>query len=61
MKQLTTQELETIYDALATALDGINEEKQLLFLTKLTLLLANEVGDLPVIETAIKSAATFEN
>lgn len=61
MKQLTTQELETIYDALATALDGINEEKQLLFLTKLTLLLANEVGDLSVIETAIKSAATFEN
>lgn len=60
MKTLSTQDLEAIYDILATTIDETDEDKQLLFLVKLVLLLANEVGEVAVINDAIKSAARLE-
>lgn len=37
--------LESAYDALATAIDAVGEEKSELFLVKLALLAANRLGD----------------
>ena len=42
---LTIGGLETVYDALATAIDQAGPEKAKLFLVKLALLLANALGD----------------
>lgn len=61
MSQLSTQDLEVVYDALAMALDGINAQKHNLFLTKLALLLANQVADADAIRQAIDSAANLES
>ena len=42
---LTIPGLETVYDALATAIDQAGPEKSELFLVKLALLNANALGD----------------
>ena len=44
-KQLTIGGLETVYDALATAIDQAGPDKAQLFLVKLALLQANTLGD----------------
>jgi hypothetical protein len=44
-KSLTIPELETVYDALATAIDRAGPDKTALFLVKLALLNANALGD----------------
>ena len=45
MKTLQTNELEQIYDDLATAIDQVPASKRELFLAKLVMLLANEAAD----------------
>lgn len=45
MKTLQTNELEQIYDDLATAIDQVPASKCELFLAKLVMLLANEQDD----------------
>jgi len=55
-KQLPVQDLELVYDALAEAINRVGEEKEALFLTKLTLLLANQLGDSAQFETALTTA-----
>lgn len=60
MTTLSTQDLERVYDTLAGTIDAIDEDKQMLFLTKLALLFAHDIGDVAVIEKAIKAAAVFE-
>jgi hypothetical protein len=45
MPALTIPQLENVYDSLAEALDQAGPEHSELFLTKLCLLLANQVGD----------------
>jgi len=42
---LTIGGLETAYDQLATAIDGVGEGKSELFLVKLALLAAQQLGD----------------
>ncbi|MEJ2760632.1 MAG: DUF2783 domain-containing protein [Gammaproteobacteria bacterium] len=42
---LTPEELERIYDLIAEAIDAAGPEKEALFLSKLCLTLANELGD----------------
>ena len=42
---LTIAGLETAYDQLATAIDAVGEEKSELFLVKLALLAAQQLGD----------------
>lgn len=61
MNQLSIQDLEVVYDTLAMTLDGMDAQKHNLFLTKLTLLLANQVANLNVIQQAIDVAAIMES
>ena len=42
---LSTEANERLYDALAEAIDRAGTKNEALFLTKLSLLLANELGD----------------
>ena len=44
-KHLTIADLETVYDALAQAIDRAGQEKATLFLVKLALLNANALAD----------------
>lgn len=53
---LSTEANERLYDALAEAIDRAGPEKEALFLTKLALLLANQIGDDASIESALKLA-----
>lgn len=53
---LTTRELEDFYDALAEAVDQAGD-KSPLFLAKLALKLALDVGDMKTLMTALQVAA----
>jgi hypothetical protein len=48
--------LETVYDALATALDQAGPEKSELFLVKLALMHANALSDPALVQTYIAAA-----
>lgn len=56
MSQLAVAELEVVYDALAEAINQVGTDKESLFLTKLILLLANQVGEQAQVEQAISTA-----
>lgn len=49
-------DLEAFYDALAESLDATPADKRDLFLTKLALLLANEIGDPEKLHQALAAA-----
>ena len=53
---LSVEANERLYDALAQAIDAAGPEQEALFLTKLTLLLANKIGDEAVVDTALATA-----
>ena len=53
---LTIDSLETVYDALASAIDQAGADKAQLFLVKLALLQANALGDAALVETQIDAA-----
>ena len=53
---LTIGGLETAYDQLATAIDAVGEEKSELFLVKLALLAAQQLGDEAVFADLIQRA-----
>ena len=55
-KSLTIDGLETVYDALATALDQAGPDKTELFLVKLALLNAQALGDERVFGQQIQAA-----
>ena len=48
--------LETVYDALAQAIDQAGQEKRELFLVKLALLNANALGDAALFKSHLQSA-----
>jgi hypothetical protein len=48
--------LETAYEALATAIDSAGEQREALFLTRLALLLAHELGDIAAFKRAVATA-----
>lgn len=54
--ELSVTDLEAIYDRLAEAITAAGEEKEALFLTKLALLLANQLGDREAVDAAIDEA-----
>lgn len=54
-KTMTTTDLETVFDAIAESVDKVAEEKQLLFLAKLSFTLANVVGDADRVRAAIEA------
>ena len=53
---LTVPELETVYDALAQAIDRAGESKTSLFLVKLALLNANALGDVSLFQRHLDAA-----
>jgi hypothetical protein len=56
MPALTIPQLETVYDSLAEAIDQAGPERSELFLSKLCLLLANQLGDDALFATQVKAA-----
>ena len=54
-------ELETVYDALAQAIDAVAPEKRELFLVKLALLAANEIENAAVFNALIAQAQVIED
>ena len=48
--------LETVYDALATAIDQAGQDKAELFLVKLALLNANALGDVELFQQQLQAA-----
>jgi hypothetical protein len=55
-KALTIDGLETVYDALATAIDQAGQDKAQLFLVKLALLNANALADENLFQQQITAA-----
>ena len=55
-KRLSTAGLEEVYDRLAEALDALPAEKRVLFLAKLSLALANLLGDPQAFAAALAAA-----
>ena len=53
---LPFDDLETAYEALATAIDTAGEKREALFLTRLALVLGHELGDIAVFQSAIRTA-----
>lgn len=54
---MTPREVERVYEALASRLDAVPPEKRELFLAKLALLMAHELGDAARACTLISDAA----
>ncbi len=57
---IETQALEAVYDHLADSLDAVPEQQQPLFLTRLVLLMSNEISDADRIRALIDEAARSE-
>ncbi len=55
-KALTINGLETVYDALASAIDQAGKDKTELFLVKLALLNANALGDAELFQQQLQAA-----
>ncbi len=53
---LTIAGLETVYDALASAIDQAGQDKTELFLVKLALLNANALGDAELFQQLLQAA-----
>lgn len=53
---LTIGGLETVYDQLATAIDAVGQDKSELFLVKLALLAAQQLGDEQIFADLIRRA-----
>jgi hypothetical protein len=49
-------DFETAYETLAAAIDLAGPEREALFLTRLALVLAHELGDIAVFQNAVKTA-----
>ena len=56
MSTMPFEDLEAAYETLAVAIDSAGAEREALFLTRLALLLAHELGDVAAFKTAIRTA-----
>ena len=56
MSTMPSADFETAYETLATAIDSAGPEREALFLTRLALVLAHELGDIAVFQNAVKTA-----
>ena len=56
MSQMPFDDLEAAYEALAVAIDAAGEKREALFLTRLALVLAHELGDIGVFKRAVQTA-----
>jgi hypothetical protein len=56
MSQMPFDDLEAAYESLAVAIDAAGETREALFLTRLALVLAHELGDIAVFKRAVQMA-----
>ncbi|WFU14172.1 hypothetical protein [Bradyrhizobium sp. CB3481] len=56
MSAMPFDDFETAYETLATAIDQAGAEREALFLTRLALVLAHELGDIAAFKSAIRTA-----
>jgi hypothetical protein len=56
MSTMPFEDLESAYEALATAIDAAGAPREALFLTRLALVLGHELGDIAAFKSAIKTA-----
>jgi hypothetical protein len=56
MSKMPSDDFEAAYETLATAIDSAGAERESLFLTRLALVLASELGDIAVFKMAIGTA-----
>ena len=56
MSQMPFDDLEVDYETLATAIDSAGEQKEALFLARLALVLAHELGDIAAFRRAVATA-----
>ena len=56
MNSMPSEDFEIAYETLATAIDSAGPEREALFLTRLALVLANELGDIAAFRSAITTA-----
>ena len=59
-KTLDFQDLERVYELLANTIDEVGKDKEVLFLSKLCLILANQIPDISKIEDAVAVARRIE-
>jgi hypothetical protein len=57
-KKLSDEDLEKALEILAVAINQAGEEKEMLFLSKLCFTLANQLGDITLLEKAIDKVNT---
>lgn len=55
-RQLSEEELERALDMLAAAINEAGSDREMLFLSKLCFTLANQLGDIRLLEEAIETA-----
>ena len=56
MSTMPPGDFEIAYETLATAIDSAGPEREALYLTRLALVLAHEVGDIAVFRKVVKAA-----
>ena len=56
MSQMPFDDLEAAYESLAVAIDTAGEHREALFLTRLALLLAHELGDIATFKRSVQTA-----
>jgi hypothetical protein len=56
MSQMPFDDLEAAYESLAVAIDSAGEQREALFLTRLALVLAHEIGDIATFRRAVQTA-----
>ena len=56
MSTMPSADFETAYETLATAIDSAGPEREVLFLTRLALVLGHELGDITAFRNAIRAA-----
>ena len=56
MTAMPSENVEAAYESLAVAIDSAGEKHEALFLTRLALLLAHELGDIATFKRAVQAA-----
>ena len=56
MTAMSSEDFEAAYESLAVAIDSAGEKREALFLTRLALLLAHELGDIATFKRAVQAA-----
>ena len=56
MTAMPSEDFEAAYETLAMAIDSAGEKREALFLTRLALLLAHELGDIATFKRAVQTA-----